>query len=101
MKNHDIDFDQLGVRIQELLYRYVAVPSITNTQAERGMEDFFRAYIQEIPYFAQHPDHWGLYPIQGAAWGAAYAGLWSGGAETKPSCWSTITTWWTLRITRH
>ncbi len=65
MKNHDIDFDQLGVRIQELLYRYVAVPSITNTQAERGVEDFFRAYIQEIPYFAQHPDHWGLYPIQG------------------------------------
>lgn len=46
-------------------YRYVAVPSITNTQAERGVEDFFRAYIQEIPYFAQHPDHWGLYPIQG------------------------------------
>lgn len=65
LEDKGIDFDQLGVRIQELLYRYVAVPSITNTQAERGVEDFFRAYIQEIPYFAQHPDHWGLYPIQG------------------------------------
>lgn len=101
MKNHDIDFDQLGVRIQELLYRYVAVPSITNTQAERGVEDFFRAYIQEIPYFAQHPDHWGLYPIQGDGLGRSVCWAMVRGAETKPSCWSTITTWWTLRITRH
>ena len=65
MKQHDIDFDKLGTRIQELLYRYVAVESITNTPGERGVEDFFRSYIEEIPYFTQHPDHWGLYPLEG------------------------------------
>ena len=65
MKNHAIDFEKLGERIQELLYRYVAVPSITNTAAERGVEKFFQHYIQEIPYFVQHPDHWGLYPLEG------------------------------------
>lgn len=65
MKQHDIDFDKLGTRIQQLLYRYVAVESITNTAGERGVEDFFRSYIAEIPYFAQHPDHWGLYPLEG------------------------------------
>ena len=65
MQQHDIDFDKLGTRIQDLLYRYVAVESITNTAGERGVEDFFRSYIAEIPYFAQHPDHWGLYPLEG------------------------------------
>lgn len=65
MQQHDIDFGKLSTRIQDLLYRYVAVESITNTAGERGVEDFFRSYIAEISYFAQHPDHWGLYPLEG------------------------------------
>ena len=55
MKNHEIDFMHLGGRIQELLYDYVAVQSITNTPAERGVEEFFQKYIRGIEYFSQNP----------------------------------------------
>ncbi len=64
MKNHEIDFMHLGGRIQELLYDYVAVQSITNTPAERGVEEFFQKYIRGIEYFSQNPEYWGLYPVE-------------------------------------
>lgn len=64
MKNHEIDFVHLGGRIQELLYDYVAVQSITNTPAERGVEEFFQKYIRGIEYFSQNPEYWGLYPVE-------------------------------------
>ena len=63
MNNHQIDFEQLSRRIQELLYDYVAVKSTTNTPSERATEDFFRKYIQGMEYFSSHPDYWGLFPL--------------------------------------
>ncbi len=65
MKNHDIDFAALSSRIQEILYEYVKIQSFTNTPKERLVEDFFIGRFEQIAYFREHPELWGLYPVEG------------------------------------
>jgi arginine utilization protein RocB len=64
MKNHNLDFALLGDKIKEILYEYVKIESFTNTSGERLVEEFFTAHFGEIPYFKEHPDNWGLYPVE-------------------------------------
>ncbi len=64
MKNHDIDFGTLGRRIQEVLYEYVRIQSYTNTEKERLVEGFFTGLFGNLAYFREHPECWGLYPVE-------------------------------------
>lgn len=69
MRNHDIDFAALGGRIKDILYQYVGIQTFTNTAGERLVEDFFTDHFGQIEYFQQHPDFWGLYPLENDALG--------------------------------
>lgn len=64
MKNHDIDFAALRGRIKEILYEYVKIQSYTNTTNERLVEDFFASRFKQVTYFRNHPEFWGLYPLE-------------------------------------
>lgn len=64
MKNHDIDFAALSRRIQEILYEYVRIQSYTNTENERLAEGFFTGLFGNLSYFREHPERWGLYPLE-------------------------------------
>ena len=69
MRNHDIDFAALSGRIKDILYKYVGIQTFTNTAGERLVEDFFTDHFGQIEYFQQHPDFWGLYPLENDALG--------------------------------
>ena len=58
-------FAALSSRIQEILYEYVKIQSFTNTPKERLVEDFFTGRFEQIAYFREHPELWGLYPVEG------------------------------------
>ncbi|MEY8364716.1 M20/M25/M40 family metallo-hydrolase [Anaerovoracaceae bacterium 41-7] len=64
MKNHNLDFALLGDKIKEILYEYVKIESFTNTSGERLVEEFFTGHFEKIPYFKEHPENWGLYPLE-------------------------------------
>ncbi len=64
MKNHNSDFALLGDKIKEILYEYVKIESFTNTSGERLVEEFFTGHFEKIPYFKEHPENWGLYPLE-------------------------------------
>lgn len=64
MKNHNLDFALLGDKIKEILYEYVKIESFTNTSGERLVEEFFIGHFEKIPYFKEHPENWGLYPLE-------------------------------------
>ena len=49
--------------IQELLYKYVSVPSFTYSEGEREAVSFLMEYFSQIPYFQQHPEMYGTYEI--------------------------------------
>lgn len=69
MRNHDIDFAALGGRIKDILYQYVGIQTFTNTAGERLVEDFFTDHFGQIEYFKEHPEFWGLYPLENDALG--------------------------------
>ncbi|NBH60669.1 M20/M25/M40 family metallo-hydrolase [Anaerotruncus sp. 80] len=54
----------LGDKIKEILYEYVKIESFTNTSGERLVEEFFTGHFEKIPYFKEHPENWGLYPLE-------------------------------------
>lgn len=64
MKNTDIDFAALGSRIKEILYDYVKIQSFTNTPKEREVERFFENHFNQVTYFRDHHEFWGLYPLE-------------------------------------
>lgn len=51
-------------RILSLTIDYVAQPGISSTPSERSVESFQRTFAEEIPYFTEHPEYWGFYPIE-------------------------------------
>jgi Arginine degradation protein (predicted deacylase) len=55
--------ESLQERIKEILYGYVGVRSDTNSACEKSVDDFFRAWFAQVPYFKDHPELCGLYPI--------------------------------------
>lgn len=51
-------------RILSLTLDYVAQSGISATPSERAVESFQRAFAEKIPYFKEHPEYWGFYPIK-------------------------------------
>lgn len=61
----------LGQRIEEILNEYVGTVTHTATALERNNRVFFEGYFANIPYFREHADHCGFFPIPGDALGRA------------------------------
>ena len=63
--NHELNFDKLAGDIKETLYKYVEIPSFTDTKGELLVEPFFMELIASFPYFREYPDHYGIFRIPG------------------------------------
>lgn len=57
--------------IRDLLYGYIKAQSFTYTAGEKDAERFLMGYLSEIPYFKEHPEHYGAYKIPGDPFGRA------------------------------
>lgn len=58
-----IDTDALKKRIEEILLDFVAIRSDANTELEKGVDGFFKSWFEKTPYFREHPELCGLFPI--------------------------------------
>lgn len=58
-----VDFTALKERIERNLLAYVAARSDSNSPLEHNIDAFFENWAGQVPYFQQHPKHWGLFPI--------------------------------------
>ncbi|HCU08383.1 MAG TPA: hypothetical protein DF480_05390 [Clostridiales bacterium] len=56
-------------RIYTLLKEMVAVDSVSYSAKENAMSEYVHAFFAQIPYFKEHPDQFGLYPIPNDAFG--------------------------------
>ena len=45
--------------IETIFSEALAIPSFTNTETEQGIEAYLDQRIGQIPYFKEHPDHFG------------------------------------------
>lgn len=70
--------------IQDVLYRYLKAESFTGTAGERESQRFLMEYLSQIPYFTEHPDNYGTYPIAGDPFGRSvcYAMVKGTGTDT-------------------
>ena len=50
-------------QISTIFQEAMAIPSFTNTESERAMEEYLDQRIGAIPYFQTHPHHFGRYQI--------------------------------------
>ncbi|MEG1163953.1 MAG: M20/M25/M40 family metallo-hydrolase [Anaerovoracaceae bacterium] len=66
--NHTIDFEKIETEVKKLLYSYLEVQSLTNSENEKKVEDFFLSHFSRIKYFKEKPDSYGLYKIDGDAY---------------------------------
>ena len=55
--------------IKELLYGYIKAESVTYSAKEKQAEEYLLNYFQSIPYFKEHPELCGTYPIEGDPFG--------------------------------
>ena len=58
-----VDFARLKEDIQKTLFDYVAADTVTDSEHEHKVGAFFEQRIGSLPYFKEHPEYWGLYPI--------------------------------------
>ena len=58
-----LDSEKLKKRIESLLLDFVAIRSDSNSKHERNIEEFFTKWFSEVPYFKEHPEYCGLFPI--------------------------------------
>ena len=59
-----IDFEEIEKDVLDILKRYIAIPSYTNTKSERLVEQFLMSYCKTQPYYQANPDYYGLYKIE-------------------------------------
>ncbi len=59
-----IDFEEVQLDVLDILKRYIAIPSYTNTKSERLVEQFLMNYCKTQPYYQANPDYYGLYKIE-------------------------------------
>ena len=45
--------------------RYIGAQSFTYTSREKEAERFLMDWFQKVPYFKEHPEYYGTYPIKG------------------------------------
>ena len=46
-----IDFEEIEKDVLDILKRYIAIPSYTNTKSERLVEQFLMSYCKTQPYY--------------------------------------------------
>lgn len=51
--------------IQEIFTKYISINSVTGTENETKINQFFNDYVTSIEYFKKHPDHKGSESIPG------------------------------------
>lgn len=59
MRSTEYFQEQIATIFQEAM----AIPSFTNTESERGIEDYLDQRLASIPYFQEHPHLFGRYQI--------------------------------------
>jgi len=57
------DREKLREKIEKHLHAYVGVQSDTGTVHERNIEKFFEKWFEDVPYFKEHPEYRGIFPI--------------------------------------
>lgn len=74
----------IGQEIKDILYGYVKAESITYSPAEKDAEQYFLNYFRALPYWQEHPEYAGAYPIPGDPFGraAAFAMVRGSGEDT-------------------
>jgi arginine utilization protein RocB len=60
-----INLDEIDREIDDLLRDYIAVNSETGTGGEKSAEEFLIRYFENLPYYQEHPSHFGAYPLEG------------------------------------
>ncbi len=56
--------DGLDHKIFDVLKAYCRIPSITGTPGETLVPEFFRQYLDHLPYYQDNPDHLGTWRIE-------------------------------------
>ena len=56
-------------KILKLLQEMVAIPSLTNTEQERQIEDYLYRFFCQLPYFVTHSSYFGQIALPGDAYG--------------------------------
>ena len=62
--------------IQNILYRYMKTQSFTYTEREKEAEQFLVDHLSKIPYFREHPEHFGTWSIPGDPLTGRFATEW-------------------------
>jgi len=84
VKHDEKLIEGIGQEIKDTLYGYLKAESTTYFPAERDAERYFLNYFKSFPYWKQHPDHVGTYPIPNDPFGrrAAFAMVCGRGNDT-------------------
>ena len=60
-----IDPEKLKERIEAHFISYVGIQSDTGTVYERNIEEFYKKWFHDVPYFKENPEKCGLFKIPG------------------------------------
>lgn len=84
MTDQNLFLNGIGPEIKEILYGYVKAESFTGTPSEKSAEEYFLNYFRARPYWQEHPEYAGAYPIPNDPFGraAAFAMVRGGGEDT-------------------
>ncbi len=73
MKHDEQFLDGIGQEIKEILYGYLKAESITSSRAEQDAEQYFTGFFRNLPYWQEHPDLVGAFPIPDDPYGRSAA----------------------------
>lgn len=60
---NQVNLDGIGEEIDSILRGYVKAESVTESKEEKKAEQYFVSCLSKLPYFMEHPDHMGSWPI--------------------------------------
>lgn len=60
---NQVNLDGIGEEIDSILRGYVKAESVTESREEKKAEQYFVNCLSKLPYFKEHPDHMGSWPI--------------------------------------
>lgn len=74
----------IGEEIKEILYGYMAVESTSSSPGEKEAEAYFLNFFRALPYWQEHPELAGTYPVDNDPFGraAAFAMVRGSGTDT-------------------
>lgn len=84
MKHDAALLNGIGGEIKEILYGYMAVESTSSSPGEKEAEAYFLDFFRALPYWREHPEYAGSYPVPGDPFNraAAFAMVRGGGTDT-------------------